>query len=155
DREILFKLTCLYSKLSVLAEDKLKVSLFFSSLCPYCQSFILDRLYPNYNDFADYINLELVPDQLCNEDHGKWKCRCLGDLKCLGNKYSSCAIANSSTKVALEYITCVERAGVSNESFKQCASQARMSYDELKSCVETKGLELLWLYYLCVRQKIN
>ncbi|VEN35924.1 unnamed protein product [Callosobruchus maculatus] len=66
-----------------------------------------------------------------------------GERECLGNKYFSCAIANSPTKVALEYIACLERERVSDESFAQCAKEFGVSYEELQSCVETKGLDLL------------
>nr|CAH7742889.1 unnamed protein product [Callosobruchus chinensis] len=80
---------------------------------------MLSRLHPDYQKLGDYINLELVPFQRCHEYRGKWECTCQhGERECLGNKYFSCALATTSTKVALEYIACLEQEKVTQESFQ-------------------------------------
>nr|CAI5824769.1 unnamed protein product [Callosobruchus analis] len=43
------------------AADKLKVSLYYETLCPGCNYFIQNELYPVYSQFEEYLFLEMVP----------------------------------------------------------------------------------------------
>ncbi|CAH1989930.1 unnamed protein product [Acanthoscelides obtectus] len=146
------KLLCAVALLSALclsqarATDKLKVTIYYETLCPACMNFILTGLYPAYSELGSYLDLEMVPYQWCRESEGEWTCMCQhGNDECLGNTYASCAFANYTTKVALEFIHCVEQEVAPDEPMplKQCAKQANISYEDLKQCAETEGLEML------------
>ncbi|CAH1989934.1 unnamed protein product [Acanthoscelides obtectus] len=63
------KLLCAVALLSALclsqarATDKLKVTIYYETLCPACMNFILTGLYPAYSELGSYLDLEMVPYQ--------------------------------------------------------------------------------------------
>lgn len=47
--------------LFIIFQDRIKVSVYYESLCPYSINFIKSKLYPNYQQLRDYIQIEWVP----------------------------------------------------------------------------------------------
>ncbi|KAI1703883.1 gamma interferon inducible lysosomal thiol reductase (GILT) domain-containing protein [Ditylenchus destructor] len=71
----------------------IQLTLLYESMCPYCRNFITKGLYDIYQQYDDFLNIELVP---CgNAARGYKNCaeHCQhGEDECKINKYESCAI---------------------------------------------------------------
>ncbi|CAH1989939.1 unnamed protein product [Acanthoscelides obtectus] len=149
-KKLLYSFAILYalSLCQATSTDKLKVTVFFESLCPGCRYFILTHLYPVYLELESYLEIEVVPFQWCSEYEGKWTCRCQhGTDECLGNSYDSCALVNNTTKVALEFIHCLEQKKISDETFQLFVPPTTLAppyLPKLHRCY----WEGLWLQYV-------
>lgn len=114
------------------ADDKVKVSVYYETLCPDSIAFISDQLYVNYDLFKDsLIQLELIPYGFAKEidDHGNKTFTCQhGVNECYGNLIHGIAIATQPITTSAQFVYCAE----SNDS--------PASESTLKSCAETNGI---------------
>lgn len=93
---------------------KLKISLLYEALCPDCQQFITQILYPQiWTNLKDIVDVELIPYGNAKEDfrNGTWQFTCQhGPAECSLNKLHSCAIyyLANDTDAQLSLINCLE-----------------------------------------------
>ncbi|VEN53123.1 unnamed protein product [Callosobruchus maculatus] len=130
------------------AEKKLKVSLYYESLCGGCTDFIRTQLHPVYSQFADYLELDIVPfgNAQYEKVGKKWIFKCQhGPQECYGNVIHACALASNPLKTALDFIYCSEGQAdrVSDETFQKCATEVGIKFEDLKHCTETEGDSLI------------
>uniref|UniRef100_A0AC34EYW5 Gamma-interferon-inducible lysosomal thiol reductase n=1 Tax=Panagrolaimus sp. ES5 TaxID=591445 RepID=A0AC34EYW5_9BILA len=93
-----------YSKAT--KNEKLQLTLFYESLCPDCQEFIINDFYRNvYLKFGDFIKFELVPYGNAKNEDGKIKCQ-HGEKECQINKYHSCVLHYMPEPIP--FIVCME-----------------------------------------------
>ncbi|CAH1971378.1 unnamed protein product [Acanthoscelides obtectus] len=146
------KLVCSIILLSILsssqAADKLKVSLYYESLCPGCRYFIQHQLYSVYTQFANYLELDMVPfgNAEFRKVGNKWQFDCQhGPKECYGNIIHACSLNSSTTTAALGFIACCEgqQDSTSDQTFQKCASRTGLNFKDLINCKETIGDDLL------------
>ncbi|CAH1983774.1 unnamed protein product [Acanthoscelides obtectus] len=130
------------------AADKVKVSVYYETICSDCKIFIRDQLQGTYDSLSQYIDLDLVPfgKGSAEKNGDKWEIECQhGPKECYGNAYHSCAVKIAPTATALAFATCTfsQDDPASDDVIKMCAKDAGISYNRLKHCKETKGNELL------------
>uniref|UniRef100_A0A0M3JCN0 Gamma-interferon-inducible lysosomal thiol reductase (inferred by orthology to a human protein) n=1 Tax=Anisakis simplex TaxID=6269 RepID=A0A0M3JCN0_ANISI len=89
--------------------NKLKLTLIYEALCPYCQRFIVNHLGALYHQFRPFIELELVPwgnSRILRD--GSIKCN-HGQVECDANRLQGCVLDHVKIKHALPFIICFER----------------------------------------------
>jgi len=135
---------------AAIIQAKLKVSVFYETLCPDSIRFITTKLYPAYQEsFKEYLDLEFVPygkaDIIGNPD-GTFSFDCQhGDEECYGNKVHACAIAQLEEEVADAFVNCSmssvnprpPRAG------QLCSDLLNVSYAPIEACAESATGTLL------------
>ncbi|KAI1707448.1 gamma interferon inducible lysosomal thiol reductase (GILT) domain-containing protein [Ditylenchus destructor] len=104
-----------------------QITLLYESLCPFCSRFIVNQLSAIYEQYEDFVNIELVP---CgNKEPGSKSCaeRCQhGEEECKINKYESCAI--HFIPKPFPFILCLEK-NLTRHNFE---SAAKKCYAELQ-----------------------
>ncbi|KAH7721370.1 Protein F37H8.5 [Aphelenchoides avenae] len=83
------------------------LTLFYESLCPYCQGFITKHLYPEvYLKYGKYVSIELIPyGNAQRTQSGEIVCE-HGPRECVTNRFEGCAI--HYLKDPLPFIYCLE-----------------------------------------------
>uniref|UniRef100_A0A914XQD4 Gamma-interferon-inducible lysosomal thiol reductase n=1 Tax=Panagrolaimus superbus TaxID=310955 RepID=A0A914XQD4_9BILA len=93
-----------YSKAT--KNEKLQLTIFYESLCPDCQEFIINDFYRDvYLQFGDFIKFELVPYGNAKNEDGKIKCQ-HGEKECAINKYHGCVLHYMPEPIP--FIVCME-----------------------------------------------
>jgi len=123
-------------------DDRVRLVLYYESLCPDCKVFITDQLWPTYKKISSIIDLDLVPYGNAQErqDGDTWVFTCQhGAEECLGNIIETCALyVGGSVNVSFPFIACMEMSSQSiNESATQCAKQHAIDLSAVMDC--TKG----------------
>lgn len=153
---LMFSLICLSSGFaSSLSADapKVAVALYFESLCPDCQLFIRQQLYPTYLKVGEIFNLTLVPYGNARETRkgDKWVFECQhGPKECQGNLIETCAIELlKNITVSFPFVHCfeenTERSQEPNpaEIAEKCAKSLKIDYAPIEACVSgPQGNEL-------------
>nr|CAI5824770.1 unnamed protein product [Callosobruchus analis] len=126
------------------AADKLKVSLYYETLCPGCNYFIQNELYPVYSQFEEYLFLEMVPFGNAEYKYTKkkWELICQhGPQECYGNVIHACALDLNPPKTALDFINCCEGQDnrTSDATFQKCAKEVGIEFEDLKYCSVARG----------------
>ncbi|XP_016461824.1 gamma-interferon-responsive lysosomal thiol protein isoform X2 [Nicotiana tabacum] len=117
----------------VSSQDKVNLSLYYESLCPYCADFIVNKLAKVLEtDLASIVNLRLVPwgnTQIA--PNTSWICQ-HGPAECLLNTVEACAIKDTHFK----FINCVEQLHLENRhcSWQSCFSATGLSQTPIKNC---------------------
>jgi len=93
--------------------QKVKLTLLYESLCPYCAQFILEVLAPAMPQLTSIMEMEWIPYGNANErnDSGTWSFQCQhGPEECLLNKYYSCALyyIGNDTQLTFDWMVCME-----------------------------------------------
>lgn len=140
---------------STFADDAPKVALdlYFESLCPDCQLFVRQQLYPTYLRIGEIINLTLIPYGNADEyrEGSKWVFECQhGPKECEGNLIETCAIALlNNISASLSFIHCFEESAERSgdpqpfEIAEKCAETLKIEYTDIESCAKgQKGMEL-------------
>ncbi|CAJ0581360.1 unnamed protein product, partial [Mesorhabditis spiculigera] len=128
------------------SHKKLKISLMYEALCPYCQKFIANQLGTIVNQFRGQFELELVPwgNARIARD-GQFSCN-HGKKECDANRLQSCVIDILGTQQALPFIVCFERAlGTSSvdASINQCMAFVRNQHRQIRHCYDSaRGMQL-------------
>ncbi|CAG9860866.1 unnamed protein product [Phyllotreta striolata] len=147
-------LICAFA-LAVTSQERLKVTLFFEGLCPYCHDFVNEQLYPGFKKLGSALDIDLSPTQrhVYNNSKIEWHCY-HGPLECQINKISACVIHLSETQsVMMEFINCylkdsdMDRSKEFEDALaKKCAAQSNLSWDKINSCLDKEGDKLLLAY---------
>ena len=116
-------------------------TLYFESLCPFCQSFILSQLYPTFKSIGDIMRLTLVPYGNARQKKvgGKWQFTCQhGAAECYGNLIETCAIHfHPNVSDYFPFIYCIEKSQAGfKESAPECAKKSGFDYSKIQACVE-------------------
>jgi len=74
---------------------KVKVSLYYESLCPFCDKYIVEQLYPTYQKLGRHIDLDYIPygnaKTTYHPSNSSYTFHCQhGPEECLGNKIQGC-----------------------------------------------------------------
>uniref|UniRef100_A0A1D1XDB5 Gamma-interferon-inducible lysosomal thiol reductase n=1 Tax=Anthurium amnicola TaxID=1678845 RepID=A0A1D1XDB5_9ARAE len=134
---LLFSLCCFHLSALPLAAaaaatpEKVRLELYYETLCPYCSRFIVSFLSKIFEDgLISIVDLNLVPYGNARvASDGTITCQ-HGPYECLLNTIEACAIsAWPDVKVHFSFIYCVEQLVVEHR------------YGEWESCFQTTGLE--------------
>lgn len=145
-------------------EHKVKVAVYYESLCTDSIAFITKQLYPALQkpEINKHVNLTLIPygKSTTSKDGSDYKFSCHhGPGECRGNKIHVCALAkiaptdDGQNKVAFDFLNCL-LAKVKNEGektdfpVKTCAETEKvMVQAEIDSCAKShEGSQLLESY---------
>ncbi|CAH1099188.1 unnamed protein product [Psylliodes chrysocephalus] len=137
-------------------ESRLRVVLYYEGLCPFCHEFILEQLYPGYQQLEDSILVDLVPfgksSATKTDDGWQWECQ-HGPLECYINKVDACLISLTPTQSQLlSFVNCHSKNTSMELTFdeteyiiKQCAEDNKLSYDDINTCVKDGRADTLLL----------
>lgn len=128
--------------------DKVKVSVYYETLCPDSIQFITQQLWPTYQKVKDIINIELIPFGKASffPVNGEYQFECQhGPKECKGNKIHACAIdLYPTTESSLPFVYCSMGAGDPIEAANTCATNNKLDWTQISSCASGKrGSELL------------
>jgi len=122
---------------------KVKLDLYYESLCPYCRHFITTQLGPNFAKFGKYMDIGLNPygNAHMTKDpfkEGQYNFRCQhGEGECRGGMMEAC-LMDKMHKSPVPVIWCIEALEASNPAVVQrCMQQNQISvpsFDEVKTC---------------------
>ncbi|KAG5552914.1 hypothetical protein RHGRI_010884 [Rhododendron griersonianum] len=128
---------------------KVKLSLYYEALCPYCANFIVNSLGKTFdNGLISIINLRLVPwGNAYLKDNKTWVCQ-HGPDECLLNTVEACAIRvwpDLGAHFSFRFIKCIERLQLENKhsDWKSCFGREGLNSKQLIHCYNTGlGFEL-------------
>ncbi|CAG9860865.1 unnamed protein product [Phyllotreta striolata] len=155
-------LICAFA-LAVTSQERLKVTLFYEGLCPYCHDFIIQQLYPGFKKLGNALDVDLVSVQHPKNNGSKieWTCQ-HGPIECYINKVSACAIHVSDTQSKMmEYINCFlsdfdddKSKEYEEELAKNCSAGNGLSWDNINSCLD-KDVDNILLAYEQRKTKVQ
>ncbi|KIH57282.1 gamma interferon inducible lysosomal thiol reductase [Ancylostoma duodenale] len=89
--------------------QRINITVLIEALCPDCQRFIVDELYPNvYKNFAGFVNIEFIPYGNAKVVNGTIQCQ-HGPEECSINRFESCLIDSVQTQEQyVPLIYCIE-----------------------------------------------
>nr|CAD7268837.1 unnamed protein product [Timema shepardi] len=113
----------LVSLLTVHSQEKVQVTVFYESHCPYSVEFITQKLYPAYKALTSAnMDVDLVPygfTKYSVDDDGHYQFSCQhGPSECYGNRVQACALAELSDNLDLqvEFVNCAMSSSNSSTS---------------------------------------
>jgi len=119
---------------------KVKLSLYYEALCPYCANFIVNSLGNIFdNGLISIINLRLVPwGNTYLKDNKTWVCQ-HGPDECLLNTVEACAIRvwpDLGAHFSFRFIKCVEQLHLENKhsDWKSCFGREGLNSKQLIDC---------------------
>nr|XP_022910309.1 GILT-like protein 1 [Onthophagus taurus] len=130
---------------------RLKMSIYYETLCSDSVNFIKNQLAPNYDAIKKDVDFDLIP--FGKATHSKkldddWTFLCQhGPQECNGNMLQACGLkfaANQDDKI--NFVNCVMSAKnpSAKTTTKKCAESNGISWDDLHNCYNSKvGRELL------------
>lgn len=153
---LMFSLVCLSTGLALsLPPDaaKVELALYYESLCPDCQLFIVHQLYPTYLKVGEIFNLTLVPYGNAEEKRSgdKWIFECQhGPKECEGNLIETCAISVlKNLSASFPFIFCFEQNSARTQRpqpaviGEKCAKSFGIDYAPIEACASgPQGNEL-------------
>ncbi|CAF1535517.1 unnamed protein product, partial [Didymodactylos carnosus] len=111
--------------------DKVNVTLYYETLCPFCRQFISAQVSPAYQTILDIINITLVPYGNAHETYQpetqlyQYVCQHGAD-ECLGNLIHG-------------FINCTESSTGDMKSVAiQCAEKTKINYTTIDACTKSK-----------------
>jgi len=128
-----------------LAQDRVKIFLYFESLCPGCKEFITssfkEAVYTaNFEKICDY---QLFPYGNAREKFvdGKWVFTCQhGPNECYGNLVETCALAKIKFNDNYKFIICLEeeidRVSGWDAAVQKCAPKFGVDQNALYACIK-------------------
>jgi interferon gamma-inducible protein 30 len=120
------------------AETKVKVSLYYETLCPGCIGFVKDQLYPVYVKIPDYVNLDLVPygnSKTITSPNGTVSFICQhGKAECYGNMVHACAVHLLRPEVSAAFVYCTMTQKRPPFAGLYCSKQLNITYAPIRSC---------------------
>jgi interferon gamma-inducible protein 30 len=121
--------------------DRVKFGLYYETLCPDCQGFVRNQMYPVFGQLADIIDLQLVPYGNARAkqvgDHWEFTCQ-HGQDECEGNLIQTCSInVLKNMTVIFPFISCMEMSdSLPSKSGPACAKKLGIDYSTIKSCAD-------------------
>ncbi|XP_014244984.1 gamma-interferon-inducible lysosomal thiol reductase-like isoform X2 [Cimex lectularius] len=131
---------------------QVKVSVYYESLCPDSQYFVVDQLAPTFKRLPSLVKTDLVPygKATTTEVNNDYKFTCQhGEIECQGNIYHSCVIKHVKDQgTALEVVQCmisnnIDPAGIA----LQCCETYGVNFTTISRCAEGKEGRRLLKYF--------
>ncbi|XP_028034393.1 GILT-like protein 1 [Bombyx mandarina] len=135
-------------------DHKVKIAVYYESLCPDSKKFITTQLAPVWRDFRGLVKVKMVPYGKSTHDKvdGKWSFICHhGADECYGNKVQACVLKdrNLQDTEKMEIVICLMNQTSPDKSLDTCLTQVdKMSESgKLKRCASSEqGDNLLASY---------
>ncbi|CEM24451.1 unnamed protein product [Vitrella brassicaformis CCMP3155] len=134
------------------AGQKVSVTLYYESLCPFCRRWIAYQLLPLWSsELKEYVTPSLIPYGNAHEKRvdGHYKFQCQhGEEECVLNTIEACIIKKLGDKTdqLLGVIGCIEDPGKEPGSWHDCVPNDTL-LEEVKTCATTEEGEQLQHYY--------
>lgn len=129
--------------------EKLKVEVYYETLCGDSKRFITRQLYPvKTSSLGEYFDVEFVPygKATTTGSSGSYGFTCQhGQKECDGNKMHACALKHvNSTELKVEFIHCSMSTKSPPKSLPECAEKLQVNTTDIEACIEgEEGDELL------------
>ncbi|XP_045782147.1 gamma-interferon-inducible lysosomal thiol reductase-like isoform X1 [Maniola jurtina] len=124
-------------------DDKVKIAVYYESLCPDSKKFITTQLAPVWREFRGLVKVKLVPYGKSTHDKkdNKWQFTCHhGPEECYGNKIQSCILKDRSLQDTekMELVICLMTQAHPDKSLDVCLEQVKRQAesDKLKRCAD-------------------
>ncbi|XP_032526058.2 gamma-interferon-inducible lysosomal thiol reductase-like [Danaus plexippus] len=135
-------------------DDKVKIAVYYESLCPDSKKFITSQLAPVWRDFRGQVKVKMVPYGKATHDkvNGKWQFICHhGPDECYGNKLQSCILKDRTLQDTdkMELIICLMGQEHPDKAIDTCLGQVKREAEsaKLKKCASgAQGDALLASY---------
>jgi len=124
---------------------KVKVDVYYETLCPDSIQFIVQKLYPTFGKIGEIMDINLIPygkaEHTQYRDEYEVYCH-HGSKECEGNTIQSCAIKylDNNMTIVLPFINCMEnrfygryRPNISNIA-NECAITHKINYTQIQNC---------------------
>ncbi|RWS05992.1 hypothetical protein B4U79_05208 [Dinothrombium tinctorium] len=122
-----------------ISEEKVNISLYYETYCPFCRKFVTEQLYPTYVAVGEIMNIELVP--YGNAQHREFKNGTIqfecqhGPSECVANMIHACVInLVKDMKLIMPFINCMESQEDPASSAKLCCEKVGIDYDRINRC---------------------
>ncbi|WKX97518.1 hypothetical protein Q1695_013294 [Nippostrongylus brasiliensis] len=104
--------------------QRINITVLVEALCPDCQRWIVEELYPLvYKNFADFVNIELVPYGNARMVNGSIQCQ-HGPEECSINRFESCLIDSVQTQDQyVPLIYCIENQLMAKTPFDKASAK--------------------------------
>jgi len=129
---------------SISAQDHVKVTLYYESLCPYCRAFMTGSLYNAWTTpgIQGIFDLDLIPYGNAKEvqQGGNWTFTCQhGTLECLGNLIETCLVVlYPNTTTHYPVIECAEAnttfSSDPKSALQTCFAKFQLDYSKVDAC---------------------
>ncbi|XP_068229169.1 gamma-interferon-inducible lysosomal thiol reductase-like [Palaemon carinicauda] len=138
----------LSSLVAVLAQDPVKIHLYYEALCPYSIDFVVSQLYPTWTDLKDIMEVEMFPFGNANysPDGEGWTFTCQhGADECKANMIHACAKDHlKNIDLEMEFVNCLLSAKHPVSAGAVCADEAGIEWTPIDNCVNSiEGQNLL------------
>lgn len=135
-------------------DHKVKIAVYYESLCPDSKRFITSQLAPVWRDFRGVVKVKMVPYGKSTHDkvNGKWQFTCHhGPDECYGNKIQACILKdrNLQDTEKMELVICLMNQPNPDKSLDTCLAQISKDSEstKLKRCASSdQGDNLLATY---------
>ncbi|XP_063390603.1 GILT-like protein 1 [Cydia fagiglandana] len=132
-------------------DNKVKIALYYESLCPDSKRFITEQLAPVWRDFKGSVKVKLVPYGKSTHDkvNGKWQFNCHhGPDECYGNKVQACILKDKvlADTEKMDLVICLMGQASPDKSLDTCLEKINKLSEstKLKQCASgTQGDNLL------------
>nr|XP_027203806.1 GILT-like protein 1 [Dermatophagoides pteronyssinus] len=134
-------------------KSKIKVDVYYETLCPDSIQFLLRQLVPNYDRIKDKADLRLYPFGKAQffESGNSYEFYCQhGPKECRGNMIHCCVLHQNSYDVSLPFIKCMEKElyGLRRPDVdfvaQKCANWTNIDWKHVDDCTTTNlGKQLL------------
>ena len=138
-------LLLLLSALSPLAAaaDPVTVTLYYESLCPYCQDFVAGSFLEAWEAVPEIMDVTFVPwgnERAYEQADGSVEFSCQhGEQECYFNLVHACALKQApSNTVGINFIVCMETSGQDTQA---CATQTGLDGAGLESCAVDPAMD--------------
>jgi len=125
------------------------VDIYYECLCPDSRSFVLHQLAPAWAEYKEIMEVNLIPygkaTTTRSGDELHFSCQ-HGPPECLGNTFHACGVKSSDMDTSVSFVTCMMEKydEPAAETAKSCASQLKISFSTIESCVTgPEGKKLL------------
>ncbi|XP_061957367.1 gamma-interferon-responsive lysosomal thiol protein-like [Populus nigra] len=135
--------------------EKVTMSLYYESLCPYCSSFIVGPLAQVLEtDLMTILNLRLVPwGNAILDSNNTIECQ-HGEDECYLNIIHTCAINLwPDLKKHFNFIKCIEKQykardrNGAEDSWEVCSGKLRLSTQSMKTCYDSGHGKKVWFIH--------
>ncbi|XP_046400783.1 GILT-like protein 1 [Ischnura elegans] len=128
--------------------DKLKIGIYYESLCPDSIRFVLTQLPRAYASLKEYIDITFVPFGKAytkGDPDGDIEFVCQhGQIECEGNRMQSCALSFiPDPDKRAQFVPCVMNGTDPRVLGPKCAAEIGLNYGDVERCYATdEGLNL-------------
>ncbi|XP_037775237.1 uncharacterized protein LOC119572288 [Penaeus monodon] len=129
--------------------NRVKVSVYFESLCSDSIKFFKNQLYPVWQDLQDIMDLEFIPfgkARATPTETGDYEFQCQhGPDECYGNRVMSCAQNSLPIGTQVEFFQCMMTKRYPAFFGKQCSEEVGIAWAPLQECAKSvRGAVMLY-----------